>query len=79
MAWWPFTALDAVDGYVQDASGHGLRGEFVGDAGIITDPDREYVLSLDGEGDWIDCGQDTRYNLADVGLSDCSSVVQIFS
>ena len=60
-AWWPITVND--DEKILDASGSGLHGTFMGDARIVTDPKRGHVLALDGEGDWVDCGHDKRFNL----------------
>jgi serine/threonine protein kinase len=65
VAWWPFAATDTDGGYVQDASGHGLQGRLVGDAKIVTDPDRGQVLSLGGQGDWMECAHHARFNLVD--------------
>lgn len=63
MAWWKFEQDDIQQ--VRDSSGHDLHGRFVGDARIFTDPVRGPVLSLDGKGDFVDCGRDCRFNLTD--------------
>jgi len=51
------------DGDLTDSSGHKLHGKVVGDAEIVEDPQRGNVLSLDGNGDWIDCGNDKKFNI----------------
>jgi len=65
VAWWPVVATDAESGYVQDASGHGLQGTLMGDAEIVMDPSRGPVLSLDGQGDWMECAPNARFNFVD--------------
>jgi serine/threonine protein kinase/tetratricopeptide (TPR) repeat protein len=44
-----------------DSSGHDLHGHFHGEARVVMDPIRGYVLSLDGNGDWVDCGHHARF------------------
>ena len=53
VGWWTF---DRSDGEViPDSSGNGAHGRLVGDAHVTTDADRPgEVLSLDGDGDWVD-------------------------
>jgi WD40 repeat protein/tetratricopeptide (TPR) repeat protein len=51
------------DDDLSDCSGHELHGTAVGDATIVADPNRGSVLSLDGDADWIDCGNDKRFNI----------------
>jgi WD40 repeat protein/tetratricopeptide (TPR) repeat protein len=54
VGWWK---LDEVkDGNVIDSSGNGLNGRLIGDAKIVSDPHRGNVLSLDGDGDYVNCG-----------------------
>jgi hypothetical protein len=54
VAWWRF---DRTAGrVVPNACGNGLDGRLVGNAHIVTDRERGDVLSLDGNGDWVDCG-----------------------
>jgi len=53
------------DGTVPDTSGNNLHGRLVGDAQAYADPDRGNVLRLDGEGDWVDCGADGRFDITD--------------
>jgi len=69
IAWWKFDAQDTQR--VHDHSGSDLHGRFVGDACIVSDPERGEVLSLDGKGDSVDCGQDVRFNPTDT-LSICA-------
>ena len=62
IACWTFDQFD--DKIVLDESGNGLNGQFVGDAHVIEDSERRgKVLCLDGEGDWLDCGNDMRLNI----------------
>lgn len=49
---------------VGDSSGNRLDGTLVGDARIVDDPIRGKVLELDGEGDWVDCGNDLLFDMA---------------
>jgi WD40 repeat protein/Flp pilus assembly protein TadD len=61
LSWWKF---DEVEGRkVIDSSGNGLDGKLVGDAKIISDPQRGNVLSLDGDGDYVDCGNSPAFNI----------------
>jgi len=62
VASWP---CDRPDGkIVYDASGNGLNGKLVGDAHLVEDVDRPgKVLLLDGEADWVDCGNDMRLSI----------------
>ena len=47
----------------KDSSGNGLHGKQNGDASIIKDADRKsQVLSLDGKGDYVNIGNDKRFN-----------------
>ena len=41
-----------------DLSGNKIDATLVGDARIVDDPVRGKVLELDGDGDWVDCGND---------------------
>jgi hypothetical protein len=61
VAYYPFESGDARD----EAVG-GLPGALVGDARIVPDPDRGLVLALDGDGDYVDCGNDLRFDLEEV-------------
>jgi hypothetical protein len=60
VAYYPFESGDARD----EAVG-GLPATLVGDARIVADPDRGFVLALDGDGDYVDCGNDLRFDLED--------------
>ena len=48
---------------ILDSTGNELYGQLRGDATVIPNPERGAVLSLDGEEDWIDCGQNEQFNL----------------
>ncbi|MCB1127281.1 MAG: LamG domain-containing protein, partial [Verrucomicrobiae bacterium] len=61
VAWWRFEESDR--DRVLDASGRGHHGEFRGDAHIAMDTERGPVLSLDGQGDYLDCGEDPEFGL----------------
>jgi serine/threonine protein kinase len=63
VARWEFE--ESKDGTVPDTSGNNLHGRLAGEAGLYTDPERGHVLRLDGEGDWVDCGADERFDLTD--------------
>jgi hypothetical protein len=58
LAHYSFDSNDARDGAVE-----GLAARLRGDAAIVTDPDRGLVLALDGEGDYVDCGNDGRFDI----------------
>ncbi|MHC4174650.1 MAG: tetratricopeptide repeat protein, partial [Planctomycetota bacterium] len=60
VAWYKFD--DAKDGSVFDSSGNNLHGKLIGDAKIISDPERGNVLCLDGDGDYVDCGNAPPFN-----------------
>lgn len=61
IAWWKFD--QAKGNTILDSSGNDLHGELVGDAKVVSDPLRGKVLSLDGDGDWVDCGDDIRFDI----------------
>jgi serine/threonine protein kinase len=63
VAWYKFDEVK--DGNVVDSSGNNLHGKLIGDAKIISDPERGNVLSLDGDGDYVDCGNDTAFDITD--------------
>jgi len=64
LARWTFDEIDGKE--VLDSSGNNLNGQLIGDAQLVDDPNRGgRVLSLDGTGDWVDCGVDTKFNLSD--------------
>jgi hypothetical protein len=61
VARWTF---DQVKGKsVLDSSGNKFHGKLVGDAHIVLDPERGNVLSLDGDGDYVDCGNSMAFNI----------------
>jgi WD40 repeat protein/tetratricopeptide (TPR) repeat protein len=60
LAWWTFD--EAEDGKVMDSSGNGLLGALMGNAKIISDPERNNVLSLDGES-YVDCGKNPAFDI----------------
>lgn len=58
--------FDDVSGQtVPDASGYEINGTLVGDARVVEDPERGRVLRLDGDGDWIDCGNDPLFSMTE--------------
>jgi tetratricopeptide (TPR) repeat protein len=61
VSWWKLD--ESREGIVVDSSGNGLDGNLVGDAKIISDPQRGNVLSLDGDGDYMDCGNNPAFNI----------------
>jgi tetratricopeptide (TPR) repeat protein len=61
VSWWKLD--ESREGIVVDFSGNGLDGKLVGDAKIISDPQRGNVLSLDGDGDYVDCGNSPAFNI----------------
>ena len=50
-------------GKVFDSSGNGLHGTLIDDAHIVSDPERGSVLSLDGKGDHVDCGNGPAFHI----------------
>jgi WD40 repeat protein/serine/threonine protein kinase/tetratricopeptide (TPR) repeat protein len=68
VAYWTF---DRVEGNkVPDSAGKDLYGRFMGDAHIVSDSERGSVLSLDGKGDYVDCGKDPSFHIT--GSITCS-------
>jgi WD40 repeat protein/serine/threonine protein kinase len=64
-------AFDNVEGNkVPNSVGKDMFGTLVGDAHIVSDAERGSVLSLDGKGDYVDCGKDSSFNIA--GSITCS-------
>lgn len=63
VAWWQFD--DPNGSTAGDSTGNGFQGKLMGDAQIICDKSRGYVLSLDGDGDYVDVGSGAASNLAD--------------
>ena len=62
VARWKFDETDS-QAEVRDSSGNGLHARLAGDAAIRLDSEKGYVLNLDGQGDWLNCGNDTSFNL----------------
>lgn len=61
LSWWK---LDEVqNNTVIDSSAQDLTGKLIGDAKIVSDPQRGYVLSLDGDGDYVDCGNNPVFEI----------------
>jgi len=60
VVWYKFD--EAKDGKVIDSSSNNLHGKLIGDAKIISDPERGNVLCLDGDGDYVDCGNAPPFN-----------------
>jgi regulation of enolase protein 1 (concanavalin A-like superfamily) len=54
----------AFEGNYDDTSGSGFHGTPVGDANIVADPCRGNVLSLDSDGDYVDCGNPAALNFS---------------
>jgi len=64
VGWWKF---DKTEGHIAvDSSGSGLDGKLVADAHIISDPVRGNVLSLDGDGDYVNCGNDPAFDITNL-------------
>jgi hypothetical protein len=61
IAWWKFD--EAQNEIVLDSSGNKFHGKLVGDAQIVSDPDRGNVLRLDGDGDYVDCGNSLTFDI----------------
>jgi len=47
-----------------DSTDNGLDGKLIGKAKIIDDPGRRKVLALDGNGSYVDCGNDWRFDIS---------------
>jgi hypothetical protein len=61
VGWWKF---DETNGHeVVDYSGNDLNGEIIGDARIVKDAERGNVLSLDGDGDYVDFGNNLKFDI----------------
>ena len=61
VGWWKFDEMESHR--AADSSGNGLDGEFVDDARIVKDAERGNVLSLDGDGDYVDFGDDLKFDI----------------
>jgi len=63
VGWWKF---DQKGGHTAvDSSGNGLAGKLMGDAKIVADAERGSVLSLDGDGDYVNCGNNPAFDITD--------------
>ena len=60
---WEFDEAKA--GTVVDSSGNSLDGKLKGDAHVVLDPAMGHVLSLDGDGDYVDFGNDPAFDITD--------------
>jgi tetratricopeptide (TPR) repeat protein len=59
-------SFDKVSGKtVSDSSGNKIDGTLVGNARVVDDPVRGKVLELDGDGDWVDCGDDLLFGMTE--------------
>ncbi|MHC4543355.1 MAG: ankyrin repeat domain-containing protein [Planctomycetota bacterium] len=61
IAWWKFDQAKGKS--VLDSSGNDLHGKLMGDAHFISDPIRGNVLNFDGDGDYVDCGNDWTFDI----------------
>jgi len=62
MAWWTFG--QASNEMILDSSGNDLHGRPMGDAHVTKDAERPgQVLCLDGDGDWVDCGNNATLDI----------------
>ena len=52
-------------GQLGGLSGNKIDATLVGDARIVDDPVRGKVLELDGDGDWVDCGNDLLFGMVE--------------
>lgn len=53
-------------GAANDSSEQGIHGTLKGDACVVHDDERGNVLSLGGDGGYVDCGADPRFNVDEV-------------
>ena len=68
LAYWP------LDTDYSDYSGSGFHGTPMGDASLIADTERGNVLSLDGSGDYVDCGNPTALDFGTGNWTVCAWV-----
>ncbi len=61
IAWWRFDQSEGSEAI--DSSGNNLDGKLVGSAHFILDAERGYVLSIGIEGGYVDCGNDSSFNI----------------
>ena len=62
IAWWKFDQAEGCE--VADSSGNGLNGKMVESVRIVWDVDRGHVLSIGSEGGYVDCGDDSAFNIS---------------
>lgn len=55
-------ALYEFEDDASDSTSNGLNGTLMGDASIVSDDERGNVLSLDGDGDYVDCGNNSVFD-----------------
>jgi len=63
LARWEFDEVS--DSNVPDLSGNGLTARLMNGARMVTDPMRGSVLSLDGQGSYVDCTRDPAFHITD--------------
>jgi tetratricopeptide (TPR) repeat protein len=61
VAWWKFE--EGPEGVIVDSSGSGLHGKLIGNAHTISDTRRGSVLSLDGFGGYVNCGNHLAFDI----------------
>jgi hypothetical protein len=61
VAHWKFDKIKTPE--VVDSSKNGLNGKFIGDAKIVSDSQRGNVLSLDGDGDYVEFEKDLAFDI----------------
>jgi WD40 repeat protein/tetratricopeptide (TPR) repeat protein len=61
IGWWEFDRSEGRK--VVDSSGNGISGKLVGDAHIVVDGERGNVLKLDGDGDYVDFGNQSAFDI----------------
>jgi len=61
VAHWEFDEVKNEE--ILDSSKNNLHGKLVGDAHLVSDPERGSVLSLDGDGDYVDCGNKSTFHI----------------
>jgi serine/threonine protein kinase/tetratricopeptide (TPR) repeat protein len=61
VGWWKFE--EEKGGVMVDSSGSGLDARLVGGAHIVSEPVRGNALSLDGDGDYVNCGNNPAFDI----------------
>ncbi|UCE46663.1 MAG: tetratricopeptide repeat protein, partial [Phycisphaerales bacterium] len=62
---------------VSDLSGHGICGTFVGNAKVVEDATRGKVLELNGQGDYVNCGNNSILSLTEEMTLTCWLKVRV--